>query len=167
MRKIILLLLFSIAAKSYAYIPSQNEVRQLYHQAATNQESCKKLIVILESFNETNNTLFAGYKACATMMMAHYTFNPFSKLSNFFKGKSLLEKSINSDKENIELRFLRFSIQTKAPSFLGYKGSIDQDKRALLHTLITLKDLQLKQLIFSFLLNSDYLTLLEKQKLRS
>ncbi len=167
MRKIFLLILIFCVVNSYAYIPSQSEVRLLYHEAATKEASCKKLITVLQSFDESNNPLFAGYKACATMMMANYFFNPFSKLSNFYKGKKLLEKAIEIDKENIELRFLRFSVQTNIPSFLGYKSSIAQDKSLLIKSVTTLKDLQLKQLILSFLISSDHLTLIEKQKLKS
>ena len=165
MKKIFLSLSMFFVTICYAYVPSQNQVRWLFQQSAIKEDSCKKLISILQFYNEGNNALLAGYKACATMMMANYVFNPFRKLSYFSKGKSLLEKSIAADKENIELRFLRFSIQNNIPSFLGYKGSINTDKIFLMNRLFILKDVQLKQMIISFLKKSDYVTSLEKQKL--
>ncbi len=112
MKKLFFLLLIVSVIKSYTDVPSQSEIRVLYQQSALKEEACKKLISILQSYNENNNALFAGYKACATMMMANYAFSPLRKLSYFSKGKNLLEKSIIIQKENIELRFLRFMIQT-------------------------------------------------------
>ncbi len=165
MKKIFFLLLVFISAESFANVPPQNEVRILFQYSAIKEDSCKKLITILNSYNEENNPLLAGYKACATMMMAKYVFNPFSKLSSFYKGRNLLEKSIEADKENIELRFLRFSIQNSVPSFLGYKSSIDNDKLFLMNRLSTVKDTSLKQWIVSFLKQSDYVTASEKQKI--
>ncbi len=167
MKKLLFLLLFILGTKCYAYIPSQSEIRSLYQQATTKEEACQKLIFILQSYSESNNPLLAGYKACATMMMANYVFNPFRKMSYFSKGKNLLEKSIEKQKDNIELRFLRFAVQTSVPSFLGYGSLIKQDKLLLINAVSKLKDLQLRQLIISFLQQSKYLNAIEKQNLGS
>ena len=40
------------------------------------------------------------------------------------KGKNHLKKCIKADNENIEIRYLRFTIQTNVPAFLGYSNSI-------------------------------------------
>jgi hypothetical protein len=101
------------------------------------------------------------------MMMANYVFSPFRKMSYFSKGKNLLEKSIEKQKDNIELRFLRFAVQTSIPFFLGYGSSVKQDKLLLINTVSTLKDLQLKELIISFLQQSKYLNAIEKHNLGS
>ena len=166
MKRFFFILLFVFAAKGYSYAINPAEVRKLYHEAATKSDACKKLLIILDSYNETNNPLFAGYRGCATMMMANYIFNPVKKLSNFYKGRTLLEKSIANDKQNIELLFLRFTIQTNTPFFLNYKSEIKGDKKTLLSAVTKLKDVQLQQLIVSFLIASDYLTINEKNNLR-
>jgi hypothetical protein len=167
MKNILLLLLVSFFTKTYAYDPSQRDIRILYQQASTKSEACDKLVSMLQSYNENNNPLLAGYKACATMMMANYVFNPFRKMSYFSKGKNLLEKSIEKQKDNIELRFLRFAVQTSVPSFLRYGSSIMQDKSIIINAVPKLKDLQLKHLIVSFLQQSKYLNAIEKQNLGS
>ncbi len=167
MKKWLFLLLIIFCTKAFAFDPSESEIRLLYQQAATKEQSCQKLIHILQSYNENNNPLLAGYKACATMMMANYVFSPFRKMSYFSKGKNLLEKSIEKQKDNIELRFLRFAVQTSVPSFLGYGSLIKQDKLLLINAVSKLKDLQLRQLIISFLQQSKYLNAIEKQNLGS
>jgi hypothetical protein len=166
MKKLLFLLLLIFGLKSYAYIPSQSEIRILYQQATIKEGACQKLIFILQSYNENSNPLFAGYRASATMMMANYVFNPFRKMSYFSKGKHMLEKSIENQNDNIELRFLRFAVQTSIPFFLGYGSSIEQDKFFLIKGVSKIKDLELKQLIISFLQKSKYLTGIEKQNLQ-
>ncbi|MES2560946.1 MAG: hypothetical protein V4590_14465 [Bacteroidota bacterium] len=158
-----LILLF--ASTLFAATPSHNEVRALYKKAAIEEASCKKLVALLHSYNEENNTLLAGYRACATMLMAKHVLNPFRKLSHFTEGRQLLEKSIDTDKNNVELRFLRFTIQTNAPSFLHYNNDILRDKLFLLNTISTLQDTKLKQLITDYLNTSPYLTSIEKTQL--
>lgn len=143
-----------------------DEVRALYQTSATQENSCKKLMSVLETYNYTNNSTLAAYKACVTMMMSKHLFNPISKLSNFNQGKELLEKCVNADNENIEIRYLRFTIQSNAPSFLGYKFSISKDKIFLLNAVDGIKDLQLKQMVVYLLKSSEYLTLIEKQNIK-
>ena len=164
MRNIIALLLLLYNTSCFADSPTLSEVRALYEKAATEEASCEKLIDLLASCGE-NEYLLCGYKAGATMMMANYVNNPFSKLSYFNKGKEVLEKAIAADDKNTELRFLRFGVQSNAPSFLGYNDQLENDKKILLDALSSLKDMDLKKNIVNFLKKSDQLTELEKQQL--
>lgn len=150
---------------SDAAIPLISEVRSLYQKAATDENSCNELIKILSPYNEENNPLYLGYKASGTMMMAKHAFNPFTKLSYFNRGKRMLEKAIEADEKNIELRFLRFAAQTHIPSFLGYHDRIATDKVFLLKSLPLLTDKALKEIVVSYLKKSDYLSDNEKQNI--
>lgn len=167
MKKLLCILLITVSANAFATPPSLNEVRLLYQNAVTDKKSCQQLKELLEPYNETNNPLLGGYKACATMMMARHVFNPFSKLSYFSKGKNLLEKTIAADANNIELRFLRFAVQTNIPSFLGYKSHIQKDKLFLIKSIVQLHDVKLKQQVVSYLKGSGYVTAPEKQRLNA
>ncbi len=166
MRNIIWVVILFCSSSHAMDIPL-NEVRLLFNKSATNEESCKKLMSVLNQYNETNNSTLAAYKACATMMMANHVVNPLSKLSSFNEGKELLEKCVAADKENTEIRYLRFIIQSNVPSFLGYNISISNDKTFLLNAISGLKDLPLRQMIVSFLKSSEYLSSIEKQNLKS
>ncbi len=141
------------------------EIRNLYEQAAENEKSCEALLKSLEPYNENNNPLYAGYKAAGTMLMAKYVFSPFSKLNNFKKGRVLLEKAIIKDEKNIELRFIRYTIQLHAPGFLNYKSSINTDKTFLIESTERIKDVQLKNNILSFFKVDNSLTTQEKKQL--
>lgn len=141
------------------------EIRNLYEQAAENEKSCEALLKSLEPYNENNNPLYAGYKAAGTMLMAKYVFSPFSKLNYFKKGRVLLEKAISKDDKNIELRFIRYTIQLHAPGFLNYKAEVSKDKTFLIESTEHIKDVQLKNNILSFFKGYDSLTTQEKKQL--
>lgn len=161
MRTIIWLFILSFTTSYASEIPL-NEVRLLYNKSVTNKGVCKKLLHVLNSYNETNNPTLAAYKACATMIMASHLFNPISKLSNFNQGKELLEKCVTIDNENAEIRYLRLTIQSKCPAFLNYNNSILNDKTFLLNAIKNLGDVQLKQIVITFFNSSEYLSLIEK-----
>ena len=160
---IFLLIIFFRAG---AAIPALSEVRILYKASATAEDSCKKLIRLLEPYNERENPLLTGYKACATMMMASYIYDPYQKWLKFSDGKSLLEKCLVVSNDNAELRFLRFSMQCSAPGFLGYMDAIDQDKAWLKNSVYDLNDAALRQMILHFFKTSDCLSDAEKQTLK-
>ena len=145
------LLLFCSSIAS-ANVPVIKEVRIMLHNATSNEDACTKMISLLAPFNETNNPLLFGYRGGATMLMAKHAFNPFSKLSYFKKGKLMLESAINADQTNVELRFLRYTIQTNVPGFLNYNSDKNLDRTFISQSLPKLKDQELKKIISEFLL---------------
>lgn len=156
------LLIFILTSFAYA-APSLVSVRELYKKAAQDEVYCEEMLQVLNPYTERNNPLLAGYKGCATMVMAKHTANPFTRMSYFSEGKTILEKSIAADRNNVELRFLRFAVQTKAPSFLNYKGAINDDKQLISGAFAKITDTHLKQLIASFMQKSEVLTAQEKK----
>jgi len=127
------------------------EVRKMFDKSTKSEQECKKLIKTLEPFGLKTNPLYYGYKACAEMLMAKHVLNPFSKLSHFKKGKSMLENAINIDKNNVELIFLRYTIQTNVPSFLNYNQNQKGDKEFIINSLNTIEDIELRQIIKNYL----------------
>lgn len=136
---------------SSAKTPEIEDVRVLFHKAESSQKVCLELIELLEPYDDKSNALFLGYRASATMLMAKHLINPFSKLSYFKKGKLMLEKAIEFDQKNVELRFLRYTIQTNVPSFLNYSDDKESDKVFLLQSLSRLNDQKLKNIISIYL----------------
>lgn len=142
-----------------------HDVRIMYHKAESNNEACRKLVEILKPFDEKKDPVLYGYKAGATMMMAKYVFNPFLKISYFRKGREMLQKAVSADDQNIELRFLRFAVQTNLPFFLGYKENIAADKIFILKKINAIEDAGLKKNIATFMIDSDYVSAKEKMNL--
>ena len=143
---------------------SISRVRSLYKVAAEQQEAAEKMLDLLAPYDESS-PVFLGYKASAQMLMAKYSGNPFKKLSHFNKGKEMFTSALKRDKNNVELRFLRFTVQSEAPGFLGYQDNLDEDKFLLLEQVPQLKDKELKEMIVNYLLTSKKLTANEKESL--
>lgn len=155
MKKVLICVFFFCSSVCLAKVPAINEVRLMFHKATLDEDACKDLINLLMPFDEINNPLLFGYKGSAIMMMAKHVFNPFSKLSYFKKGKNILESAIQADQKNVELRFLRYTIQTNIPSFLNYDNNVESDKAFLTKSLSKLNDMKLKKIISSYLKNSN------------
>jgi hypothetical protein len=125
-------------------------VRNMYLQAPADKSAAEGLLLLLNR-KTTPSTTIQGYKGAATIIMAQHTFNPYSKFRYFNNGKFLLEQAISRDNNNPELRYLRLTIQSQAPAFLGYTDNLNNDRQFLLERLPSLTDTQLKTLIVSFL----------------
>ena len=141
-------------------------MRTLYQKIGESESACKELLKILEPYDEKNSPLFLGYKASANMMMAKHVSNPFTKLSYFKKGKKMMEKAINADKGNVELRSLRFAVQANIPPFLNYDDDLESDKIFILKSYHQVQDMVLKKNIYYFMTKWGDLTESEKQYLK-
>lgn len=109
---------------------AQSDWSLYLEKANEDAANCKEFLeVMTENKNESSTAM--GYYALATMLQAKLYGNPFTKLSYFNKGKKILEASIQDHSENVELRFLRFAVQTEVPGILLYFDKIDEDKTML------------------------------------
>ncbi|RZL34767.1 MAG: hypothetical protein EOO96_08695 [Pedobacter sp.] len=141
-------------------------LRKLYYEAAENKTAVKKLSALLAKVNDNSDAILIGYRGATEMMEAKYAFNPVTKLSRFNKGKNYLEKAIKKEPKQVELRFIRFSIQTNLPSFLGYNDHIKIDKDALINSVVKIEDKQLKNNIIDYLIISKHCNQEEIKKLK-
>lgn len=114
--------------------------------------------------NQINSPILTAYKSIAILFEAKRTFSPFDKIKLFNTGKNLLEYSIYTDKLNLELRFLRFCVQTNLPFILGYSKNIKGDKEFILKNWNFSDDKDLKERIKISMINSTYCSEIEKKK---
>lgn len=101
-------------------------IRANYDKVFLDRELCKKMIVELDR-EKNNSATYLGYLGGLQTIWANHVFSPISKWNTFKKGKGNIEQAIKIEPENVELRFIRLSIQKNIPSFLGYKSNIDED----------------------------------------
>lgn len=139
-------------------------LRDLYAKAASSKQANQKLVELLNNEKE-NQPLLIGYRGASVMIEANHVFNPITKLSRFKKGKELIEQAIQKDPNNVELKFVRLTIQTNLPSFLGYSSSIVNDKQFVIKSLATTKDVDLRSRIVDYLYTSRICTAEELKKI--
>ncbi|MFD1166561.1 hypothetical protein ACFQ2C_13180 [Sphingobacterium daejeonense] len=101
-------------------------VRTNYTASIKDKQLCSRMISELKKKND--RPINMGYLGGLQTIWANHVFNPINKLKTFKEGKNNIEKAIKLDPENVELRFIRLSIQKNAPSFLGYNSNINSDK---------------------------------------
>lgn len=142
-----------------------SQARVIYLSMA--QDECKAL-ELSKKFDKSPPTdaLLKAYYGASLAAAPACLGNPMDKLKYFRKGKQLLDEAVKLQPAQLEIRFLRFATQTKAPSFLGYTGNIDEDKRYILKHLESFKqvkgNIEMSRQIADFLLNSGSLSSAEK-----
>ncbi|HRH03537.1 MAG TPA: hypothetical protein PLN13_12345 [Bacteroidia bacterium] len=143
----LLLLVVRVSAQSI----NVDEARSLYVKSAENKEVCKKLYEKLAKIDEANQNLLLGYKGAVLAEMARHEKDAPKKLKLFKEGKRKLEQAIINDLENVELRFLRLSIQLHTPDVLHYNAQIKSDKLFIESNLEKLKNEKLKKSISEYM----------------
>lgn len=126
-----------------------DKMRSDYALAVKDKKLCETNLKILDEGASTVTE--KGYLAAYEILWAKHKNNPFTKLSQFKKGKNLLESVIVKQKDNIDLRFIRWSVQTHAPSFLNYSKDRIDDKEFLVHNLKKLSSQEGRKIIYKYL----------------
>lgn len=139
------------------------EIRTEFPKAVKEEESCSGLYKKMLRGSDTSDAVWMAYHGTITATMAKYTLNPFRKLQYFKDGKILLEKSIAKDSKNIEIRFLRFTVQDHCPFFLDYHQELETDKKYILDNLQNASSPRLKKAIVNYIAESDRFSLEEKK----
>jgi len=102
------------------------EVRKNYSEMASNEELCKRAIANLTETKD-NSATHLGYLGGLQTIWANHVFSPINKIKTFNNGKNNIEQAIKKEPSNVELRFIRLSVQKNAPYFLGYQSNIKED----------------------------------------
>ena len=78
--------------------------------------------------SKEKSVIALAYLGAYQTIWSNHVFNPLSKLATFKNGKNNIELAISKEPENVEIRYIRFSVQKNAPSFLGYNSHLKEDK---------------------------------------
>lgn len=131
------------------------DIRQNIGEVFKTDTVCTKMYEMFEKTDISSNNLLLGYKGAVQLGMARHIPNVFKKMGYFNDGKGNLEKSIENDPENIELRFLRLTIQTHLPPFLGYSDNKGNDKTFVLANLESASSEDFKKRVRGFIKNAE------------
>lgn len=131
------------------------DIRSQYPEAEVNQEITDKLERDLANVDSENNATLLAYKGAVLTLKAKFSKSKNDKKEFFKEGVSIIENAIKADSSNIEIRYLRLSIQENSPKFLGYHKNIDNDKKFILDNYSTISSLELKEILKDYILKSD------------
>lgn len=145
---------------------SIDKAREMYFGMDESGKKALQLYQALEKSEIGTNFVLIAYKGASKAAAAGAVDGIRSKLAYFSDGKEMLEKAVAAKPLDAEIRFLRLATQLNAPSFLGYTGEIETDKKLVMNTMNLVAashpNQYLYQQICNFLLLHGKLTVKEK-----
>ena len=109
-------------------------LRRHYHAAAADKNAGEKFYQLLADYQD-RDALVLGYKAAAEAIRARDA-SMFNKLTYVQQAARTFEQAVALDPANPEIRFLRFSVESNLPPFLGLSNHVDEDKTLLLQSAL-------------------------------
>jgi len=141
-------------------------IRKTIVQAVNNERITDSLLQKLKPFSE-KNPLLMGYVGTLQALKSKHHWNPYSKLKYLQLATKTMNKAVAGAPMNLEIRFMRFSIQHYTPSFLGYSKQLAEDRQVLVKLYETQNfgtaDAIFLKSIAQFMLESKRCTEAEKQ----
>lgn len=108
------------------------------------------------------SALITAYTGTLEALKAKHSWSPYNKIKYVKASLKTLQKAIDMDKENMEIRFMRFSIEHYTPGFLGFSKDLDTDRKELIkhykNRNFGIADTDMVKNIATFLINSKRCT---------
>lgn len=139
-----------------------HDVRQAYKYAAQSPEKVEAFYNSMKSVSKTDNVALVGYKGASIALKARSAKTLKDKKDGFIAGVGFIEFAIETEPNNIELRFIRIGIQENTPKILKYNQAIETDKQFILKQFKFISSSNLKNHIRDYILQSDSFTSEEK-----
>jgi len=119
----------------------------------------------------TNKTpLLVCYQGVVQALRAKHAWNPYYKVKYLNDSQKTLQKAVTREPNNIEIRFMRFSIEHNVPGFLGYNKNLIADREEIIKQLdrkyYATADKEVVRTIIKFLIDSKRCTLAENENLQ-
>ena len=163
-----LLLLFLPLNKSIASV-SYNDVSQ------PNLHTIRKLLITCINSSKTTDSLYrnlgsiknptgliTGYIGTLEALKAKHTWNPYYKIKYLNNAETTFKNAVANDPSNIEIRFMRFSVEHNVPGFLGYTKNLVADRQEIIKQIdnkhYASADPALVKTIITFLIDSKRCT---------
>lgn len=136
-------------------------LRQHFRQAAQDEAASRRFHQLMSQYGAENAVVLA-YKAASEAILAKHTGGLFDKLDRVKAAGRQFDQAVTLDPRHPEIRFLRFSIESNLPGFLGASKHVQEDKHLLVQTLLQHPksglDAEAFQTVRDYLLRGNHLT---------
>jgi len=132
----LLCLVFGIMLMSFAEanVPSPKVVRKQLLLALENRkltDSLDKVFAAAPNKSPLNLCYFGVIQA----LKAKHAWNPYYKVKYLNDAEKVLQTAVSREPDNMEIRFMRFSIEHNVPGFLGYTKHLVADREEMIKQL--------------------------------
>jgi hypothetical protein len=114
--------------------PNLKIIRKQLREAINDSKTTDSLYKSLSGI-KNRPAIIDGFIAGLQALKAKHAWNPYSKIKYIKNCEKTFEKAIAADPQNIEIRFMRFSVEDSVPGFLGYKKNLAPDSEAIINQL--------------------------------
>lgn len=125
------LLLTLLLWMNFAGTPDLASIRKMYTNVTKSESNAKEFSEKLAGVSDHDDKILVAYKAASILLDSKLEKKMQAKIDRFKEGAKLLESTIKSEPNNIEIRMIRLSIQENVPGITGYKKNIKEDKKYL------------------------------------
>lgn len=129
------------------------DLRNKYPEVVTDSELCKNLIQNLSDKKDLS-AIEQAYLGAIQTIWANHTKSPISKWKTFQRGKDNLEAAVKASPNSIEIRMLRYSVQSNCPKFLNYYDKVDADRDYIMENRAQIKSPALLKIYHDLLKSS-------------
>ncbi|MFT6815033.1 MAG: hypothetical protein ACJAZ3_000931 [Sphingobacteriales bacterium] len=171
MKKAAILILLLVLGFSNSFASNDfdlNLLRKEYFKAVDDENLTEQLLTQL-SLIEAKTAILLGFEGSLLALKAKHSWNPVVKMNSLKKGKVQLDEAIFLEDDNLELRFLRFSLEYNLPSVLGMSSHLEEDKNKILLLVSgTVKsiDSSVLRTVASFLIDANLVSEAQTRMLR-
>ncbi|OOQ58114.1 hypothetical protein BC343_10710 [Mucilaginibacter pedocola] len=148
--------------------PDVHVIRKLLVTALESKKTTDSLYKSLTAIKNRSG-LINAYIGTLEALKAKHAWNPYYKVKYLNDCEKTFKTAVAADPHNIEIRFMRFSIEHNVPKFLGYTKNLVDDREEIIKQLdaknYTSADKTLQRTIIKFLLESKRCTAEEQHKL--
>ncbi len=165
MLKLTKLLMFVLGLNLlYGFTSSINlaKVRQFYDHIQINEAYADSIVKLTSNYTKLGAEAWV-YHGAAQCAKAQFYINPISKYNQCKKGLDIINNAANKHSNVLEVRYVRFTIETNLPSIMPFTDHQKADKAFVLANINAQHSNYLR--IKSFLLKYGNLTESEKKKL--
>lgn len=106
-------------------------LRQLYAEAALQEDAARRLLTLVRQYQGAEAAVL-GYRGVAEAVQARYVWSPLAKLRAVREAQRQFTRAVAADPHNVEVRFLRFTIETNVPPYLGYSQHLAEDRALIM-----------------------------------
>jgi hypothetical protein len=149
--------------------PNLHVIRKLLISAMNSKKTTDSLYANLNAIKD-RSALINGYIGTLEALKAKHALNPYFKIKYLSNSEKTFKAAVSRDPHNIEIRFLRFSVEHHVPGFLGYNKNLNADCQEIIKQLdkkyYASADKPLVKTIITFLINSKRCTLAESNNLK-
>ncbi len=111
-----------------------DHIRTSFHQSLLDESKIEDFYNLSQEV-DTSSALGRSYKAVGYIMKAKNEWNPIEQLILLSKYQRGINQAIESEPDNVEIRFLRFSVAHYLPDVFGLKKNMKEDKEVMMSNL--------------------------------